>query len=436
MQFDARCREALVAALAIVLACGPAAAAGPIEFSYEVARFEVDGNALGPHDGVADFVDEFDSGDTAPNWYQAYGTISEHDGSMFLSSPGASYPTPLGTITIVSIAAAQTNSWVHDGGGSFSATAFWEPILPPEGYHYHFSLFTFGGGSGGIYSEIFGVGFGGINGGLSFEQHRTEIDQAHGLYQNTLLDYLPVAATDISGRIGMRIEFDDVTNEAWSSFSLDGGLTWQSPFPHGTVFVGRSTGQFLLSADPSADAPPVTICGQALATAPTLLTLRKVGSDPTPGNDRLTLKATATLPAGKSFADLHPDTNGARLLVRGQPSGNVVLDTTIPAGVFAGRGSAGWQASGGRTWKFADKSATAPDGVTRVTLSDRGGGLVKVTLQAAGGTYPLVPVDVALDVAVVLGDDTDAAAGLCGRRAFAVTDCGFDSKGQSLRCRQ
>jgi hypothetical protein len=38
-------------ALAIASACGPAAAAGPIEFSYEVAHFEVDGNALGPVDG-------------------------------------------------------------------------------------------------------------------------------------------------------------------------------------------------------------------------------------------------------------------------------------------------------------------------------------------------------------------------------------------------
>ena len=80
---------------------------------------------------------------------------------------------------------------------------------------------------------------------------------------------------------------------------------------------------------------------------------------------------------------------------------------------------------------FADKRTTAPNGVTRVLLSEHDPGMVKITLQAAGGAYPLVPVDVAL----VLGDDTDAAAGLCGRRAFSVTECGFDSKGQSLRCR-
>ena len=72
-----------------------------------------------------------------------------------------------------------------------------------------------------------------------------------------------------------------------------------------------------------------------------MLTLRKVGSDPTPGNDRLSLKATAALPAGRSFVDLHPNPHGARLLVREQPNGNVILDTTISPGVFSDRGSAG-----------------------------------------------------------------------------------------------
>ena len=441
MQVRTRHRGAVGVTLALVLVCGRAAAAGPIEFSYEVARFELDGNSLGAPDGVPDFVDEFDDGEIAPNWYQAYGTASEHDGSLFLTSPGASYPTPLGDTTIVSIAAAQANSWVGDGAGSFSATAYWEPLLPPEGYHYHFSLFTFGGGSGGIYSEIFGVGFGGINGGLSFEQHRTEIDQGHGLYQNTMLDYLPIDATQISGRLGLRIHFDDATNEAWTSFSLDGGLTWQSPFPHGTVFVGRTTGQLLLSADPSASAPPVdTVCSQALAAGPTTLTVRNVSADTFAGNDGGTLTATAALPVGKAFADLHPDTNGARLVVRGQPSGNVLLDAAIPAGAYAGRGSAGWRSKGGgRTWAFADKRPAAPNRVVRVTLSDRspagGPGLVRIALRADGGTYPMVPADVALDVAIVLGDDTDAAAGFCGRRAFTVTECSFDGSGRSLRCR-
>lgn len=430
-------------ALVIALACEPAAAAGPIEYSYEVARFEVDGNVLGPLNGVPDFVDEFADGSIAPSWYQAFGTVSEHDGSLFLTSPGTSYPTPLGGTTIVSIAAGGSNTWVHDGSGSFSATAFWEPILPPEGYHYHFSLFTFGGGGGGIFSEIFGIGFGGINGGLSMEQHRTEIDQTQGIYQNTMLDYLPVAAAQITGRIGMRIELDDATNEAWTSFSLDGGVTWESPFPHGPVFVGRSTGQFLLSADPSADAlPPCTeVCCQALATASrSSLILRKVGTDPIAGNDRLSLTATATLPAATSFPDLDPDSDGARLVVRGQPSGTVLLDAAIPPGAFAGAGTAGWRsAGGGRVWTFADKRAAAPNGVTRMTIADHsqpGSDVVKIVVQAAGGTYPLAPSDVALDVAVVLGDSVDALAGRCGARAFTASECTRNASGQTVRCQR
>jgi hypothetical protein len=172
MKVRARQAATVAVVFAWALAGGRTLAAGPLEYSYEVARFEVDGNVLGPQDGAPDFVDEFTGTTIAPNWYQAYGTVSEHDGSLFLTSPGAIYPSPTGGTTTVSIAAGASNTWVYDGDGNFTATAFWEPIIPTEGYHYHFSLFTFGGGPGGIFSEIFGIGFGGINGGLAFEHGR------------------------------------------------------------------------------------------------------------------------------------------------------------------------------------------------------------------------------------------------------------------------
>ena len=369
--------------------------------------------------------------------------MSEHDDSLFLTSPGATYPSPTGGTTIVSIAAAQPNSWMHDTAGGFTATAYWEPILPPEGYHYHFSLFTFGGTASGVFSEIFGIGFGGINGGLSMEQHRTEIDQANGIYQNTMLDFLPISAAQITGRIGMRLRFDDATNEMWTSFSLDGGATWQSPFPHGPVFVGRDTGQFLLSADPSSDAPPpcTEACCRAFADElTTSISLRSIGTDTVPGNDRLKVAATAMLPAQSAFADLDPLTDGARVVVRSQPSGTVLLDAAIPAGASGGRGTAGWRAlGGGKAWTFSDKRSTAPDGVTRMTISDRsavdGAGAVRIKLQAGGGTYPLPSSDTALDVAVVLGDAAAAIDGHCGARSFLGAECGRNSTGRSMKCK-
>lgn len=52
-----RCLVAFAIVLALSVAAAPAAAAGPVEYSYEVARFEADGNILGLHDGAPDFIE-------------------------------------------------------------------------------------------------------------------------------------------------------------------------------------------------------------------------------------------------------------------------------------------------------------------------------------------------------------------------------------------
>jgi hypothetical protein len=44
---------ALAFVLGLVVAPSPARAAGDLTYSYQVDRFELDGNVLGPKDGVA-----------------------------------------------------------------------------------------------------------------------------------------------------------------------------------------------------------------------------------------------------------------------------------------------------------------------------------------------------------------------------------------------
>jgi len=65
---------------------------------------------------------------------------------------------------------------------------------------------------------------------LYIEQHLLEVDETKLAMRQLMLDHFPISAGDITGRIVFRLDFDDSTNLATSSFSLDGGTTWESRF--------------------------------------------------------------------------------------------------------------------------------------------------------------------------------------------------------------
>ena len=233
-------------------------------FLYRVERFEADGNVLGALDGVPDRVDDFNAPPLSPLWYQAYGTVSEGNGFLLLTNPGVHFPSPpdpsspTGALLDLSVAASGSSTYVYDGSGNFTGTAYWEGVLPTIGHHYHFSVYTFGGLSG-FYAETFGLAIVRRDENtVEMEQHLTEIDQYSGTFQNTQLLFHPVNQAQATGPFIFRIMFNDTTNQATTEYSLDGGTTWESPFPPGLIFQGRTQAQFLLSADPYAGPAMVT----------------------------------------------------------------------------------------------------------------------------------------------------------------------------------
>src|SRR5207249_6437893 len=130
-------------------------------------------------------------------------------------------------LTDLSIAASKS-PWIQDGGGSFVATAFWAPLLPAPGHHYHFSIYTWGSEQP-YFNEIVGLGFLGTGDGqYAIEQHVTEIDITHGIYHNLVSVQHPIDPTLLTGDLAMQIAFDDATNTVTTSFSLDGGTTWEN----------------------------------------------------------------------------------------------------------------------------------------------------------------------------------------------------------------
>ncbi len=209
-------------------------------FDFTVDRFEVAGNTFGPSPTVQEF-------DTMTGWGTPYGTSRLADGRLHVQSPGTHVPGPDGTT--LDLTEVAYGYYVYKNYGDFVATAVFDPIIPPEGHFYHFTLYTFGGG--GYFNEIFGVDVDTVGGETRIEQHLVVLDLAHGIYQTVTLEGRTLAPAEVTGQMHFRLAYDDAAGTIRSSFSVDGGVTFESPFSAVPIFTeGRSGGQFLLGADP------------------------------------------------------------------------------------------------------------------------------------------------------------------------------------------
>ena len=164
----------------------------------------------------------------------------------------------------------------------------------------------------------------------------------------------------------------------------------------------------------------------------------KINTDPVAGNDGLKIAGEFTVATGLTFADVNPVATGARVLVE-NGAGTVRVDQLLPAGAFAGRGTRGWKLSGtGTTWTYTDATAAPLSGIKRMKIVDRsksGPRRVRVGVTGVRATYPVVGGDAPLHAVVVLGDQADAQAGLCGESAFSPASCTLNGSGTTLTCK-
>jgi hypothetical protein len=236
----ARLFAAWVPITAVLLGAWPAVAFHTV-FDYAVERFEADGNTFGPSDGVPDLVDEFDDGSLAPLWQLAIGTAEESDGLMHLKGPGVH--VTVGAVTY-DVSEVQGLAKVIDGDGDFTITSRWAAI-PGAGDFIHMSLLLTGGTTAPDSWEFFNLVL----------QHGSDgrlwIAQSYGKGY----ELIDGDATDVS--VGMattgpvfRIAFDDDANLATLSLSLDGGVSFMTPFPPHVLFDGPTEAIVLLGADP------------------------------------------------------------------------------------------------------------------------------------------------------------------------------------------
>jgi cysteine-rich repeat protein/probable HAF family extracellular repeat protein len=180
--------------------------------------------------------------------------------------------------------------------------------------------------------------------------------------------------------------------------------------------------------------------GRDFATSPRpKLTLSRINTDPVPGNDRLKLQATFTLPPSAAFGDLDPLTTGARLRIRSRFGANI-LDVALPAGANGGPGSRGWSANANETrWTYLDATDAPLGGILKVTIDDlsqQAPGRVRVKVTGKDFTYPAVSGDEPLDAVVLIGGQLAAVLGWCGESDYVDGDCAFNGSGTTLKCKK
>jgi 6-phosphogluconolactonase (cycloisomerase 2 family) len=156
----------------------------------------------------------------------------------------------------------------------------------------------------------------------------------------------------------------------------------------------------------------------------------RVGSDVVPDNDGLRVSATFLL-RYFPFSALDPIADGMSVQLA-DADGGTVADVTLPGGAFPGGAAAGWKSNArGTSWTWVDRTSSPVGGVKRVVVKDLGKkapGLVKMTLAARNGSFPIDPAKLP-----VTGSFALAPADGCALTAFDPADC--SAKGSKVSCK-
>jgi hypothetical protein len=427
----------LVLVLAATFAATVPAGAFHTVFHYEVDRFEADGNHFGPSGGPLDFVDEFDGGGLSP-WNVLFGTAFESGGTLHLTNPGTHFYNGFD----LDLSNVYNGVFVFNGMGSFTATSRWAPRPIAPNTVIHMTLFTFTGNLAYPW-EAFGIDLSNWNSQLAFEQHYQRFE--NGVPQPVTGNSMPIDASDITGPIHFRVAVDDTTDQAVVSVSLDGGTTFQSPFPPLAVFQGTTTGMFILGADPAAgtEQPTTTTVSTSSTTSTTLPTLCQGGF--TISEPRLVLKVGAPSPGDEGLAfrgriatgvAYDAIAEGAQLRVEEmavqQPT-QTLLDLVAPAAIPAGNPGVGcgpqdgWLGSAAAA-SYKNGSNALPagcgpgsaNGLKRLKFKDRRrrSGAIVFQMSTKKSSLPFLAslaggVDTMRATIVLGASPGDAAAGRC-----------------------
>lgn len=213
----------------------------------------------------------------------------------------------------------------------------------------------------------------------------------------------------------------------------EGAAPARGPFVMTLAFVGAPS--------PPVDPPPPLplpgplgpcplACSAAAGASDT--SIRLTGMHTPPGDDGLAFTGRVVIPHPFSPV-LDPVARGAGITIA-EPSGIDVLNVVIPGGAYDPLTKSGWRVSStGKRWRYIDKRATPPGGITAVTIKDlssRQPGLIDFKVKGRRGDYGAAPGADTLTGSLIL-DPPTAETGQCG---IGTNACSRDRR--SIRCRQ
>jgi hypothetical protein len=266
---------------------------------------------------------------------------------------------------------------------NFTATAYWLPSLALTDQEFHFQLYELGPVIESVDLSV-GSASAAVPPAIAGPSISQALTQISGTYNTLAYDTVSIDPDDVTGQIVLRISFDDATNTVTNSFSLDGGTTFQSPFPPIPAFVGVSSYEFLLGAGviegpPAAGTPTATRTPSATPTPTPLPTPQTVGL-------QLLVVKNAAGPASRKIIYKVKDFGHA---VAGNPmtggaTWNVKLDGqsqcfSMPA--------AGWSPLGSKGFKYVDSSALY--GAVRLARIMKSGNVFKIKAIVLGRQGPV-----------------------------------------------
>ncbi len=151
--------------------------------------------------------------------------------------------------------------------------------------------------------------------------------------------------------------------------------------------------------------------------------------DQAPGLQKVKISGAITIPTGGS--PIAPQARGVHVRVLG-PTGTLVIDQHVPAGVYTAAHPVGWKVSGAPPNKFTyfDKVSLPPsqNGIRKVVVTDKSAkvpGLVMFSIDGQRGDYPLAPGESPITVAIELNDTGNPPGAMpgvdqCGEVRFLV----------------
>lgn len=431
-----RWRWAVLVPVVVASLCISDATALP--FGASVDRFEGDGNVYGSADGVFDLVDEFDDGALAPAWAPLLGTVVESGGVLTARDPGVvlaflGLPQELST--------AESTAELEDGAGDFTVVSHWVPA--PLGVNTQFFFHLYGSSpaieSSGMTVNNFDAATAAAQGApVGWSIGRQRVFPLGG-EEPDVVDFVAIDPLAITGGIVLRMSFDDATNLLTSSFSLDGGATFEGPFSPLGAFVHSPDGEILLGAAAitSSPPPPPPPAPCSVHIAPVRVKFQKL-SLPS-GEQGFRMSGRVLTGAGVPPV-LDPVAQGVLL-----GAGSGLGPTTgydVPAGALGMGGCGpedGWKLAG-RTWTYTNRSGARPpfcepgtaNGLRKVRIRDDRArrGSIRVGIVARDAIVPIDPMPVPAHAVVWVGGlDPGGEPVLCATEPLTCV-----AKGYGITC--